>query len=97
MAIEENQIDFFILGSQSIDRKQLMEQARLTPFIVLPSDYAENDQASNPARLAEIFAKKKCVSVLSKFRNQIKQEDFIKTLPDDLSKKPTLQIGRAHV
>ena len=79
--------DLFILGSQSPDRKQLMENAGLTPLIILPSDYSENDHASDPVRLAEILATKKGEQVLKMLRILLKDGSFLEMLPDDLEKR----------
>lgn len=70
-------IDYFILGSKSPDRKELMEKAGLTPFTVIPGDYNESDEADQPSRLAEIFAKKKAESVLRIFRSKLKKDGFL--------------------
>jgi len=59
----------------------MMERAGLTPFIVMPSDYAEKDQANQPTRLAQIFATKKASDVLDKFRNELKKAPFRESLP----------------
>jgi septum formation protein len=74
-------IDLFILASKSPDRKDMMERAGLAPFIVMPSDYAEKDQANQPARLAQIFATKKAQDVVDKFRNELKKAPFRESLP----------------
>jgi len=74
-------IDLFILASKSPDRKDMMERAGLAPFIVMPSDYAEKDQANQPGRLAQIFATKKAQDVLEKFRNELKKAPFRESLP----------------
>lgn len=74
-------IDCYILASKSPDRKDMMERAGLEPFIVMPSDYAEKDQANEPGRLAQIFASKKARDVLDKFRNELKKQPFHDSLP----------------
>nr|MDO8108710.1 Maf family nucleotide pyrophosphatase [Candidatus Sigynarchaeota archaeon] len=74
-------IDCYILGSQSNDRKELMEKAGLVPFIVLPSDYPEKDEANEPTRLAEIHATKKAQVVIDKFRLEMKKDKFRASLP----------------
>ncbi len=71
----------YILGSSSLDRKELMEKAGLAPFIVLPGDYDESDEASDPVRLAELLATRKGESVLRRLRNELKKEQFISLLP----------------
>ncbi|MFX0100604.1 MAG: Maf family protein [Candidatus Hodarchaeota archaeon] len=72
-------IDYFILGSKSPDRKELMEKAGLVPCLVMPSDYNESDEAGEPSRLAEIYAKKKGESVLRILRAEIKKEGFLES------------------
>jgi septum formation protein len=76
-------IDCFILASKSPDRKMLMENAGLVPFIVLPGDYPEReeDEVNNPTRLAEILASKKAKNVLDKLRLEVKKEGFVAGLP----------------
>jgi len=58
-----------------------MEKSGLSPFIVLPSDYDESDEASDPVRLAELLARKKGESALRKLRNELKREQFTALLP----------------
>ena len=67
--------DAFILGSKSPDRKVLMESAGFVPFAVIAGDYEEKDEdeASNPLRLAEINAGKKAENVLDKVRREAKK------------------------
>jgi septum formation protein len=72
--------DVFILGSRSTDRKDLMESAGFVPFVVIPSDYEEKDEASDPNRLAEIFARKKAEDVLEKVHREARKGTLVETL-----------------
>lgn len=76
-------VDLYILGSQSKDRKALVESARLIPCIVLPSEYKEHKKASAPENLAKLLATRKGDHVVPLLRSRLKDDEFFNAIPLD--------------
>lgn len=79
-------VDLYILGSKSPDRAAMMANAGLVPFTVVPGDYPETDEASDPVRLAGLLARKKGENVLRKVTVAVK-DHALEAPPDVLAKR----------
>ncbi|MHA1793613.1 MAG: Maf family protein [Promethearchaeota archaeon] len=80
-------IDYFILGSQSRDRREIMDDVGFTPFIVIPSKVNEDIDFTRPTRAVEILADRKAEAVLKIFRKELKKNNFLDSLQDEVRKK----------
>jgi septum formation protein len=89
-------IERFILASQSIDRKALLERVKI-PFRIIPSNIREihyKEKISDPYELVQKLAKEKALAVEQKILNEyndaiIIAADTIAVLDQDI-------IGKAH-